>query len=400
MKKLFIFLAVALNFNLISQPCNKQTCFPFNDLDDYQIYNSLLTVSGATSAACNFTTCYPVNNLDKYQIIGAIKTLTMGGGGGSFVPFTGSPSNVDLNQRTLKNVSIFQNIANTTFTANNNTTVLTGSNIPVYLTNTLALNNGTSFQTDWDSYLVIAREHEPTINQNGHEFVAASIFNRNQNGWAHNSFTDNTKYIGVSDYDHHAAFQSQFNWNGSGTLSHYYGYFDGLNITGSGNVTNKYSFLAYNAYGTGTGVLSNQYGLYVEPLTRGVNNEAIHIVSNDSWFGGNIKLATASTQASVTAPAINFFHASNVKTATIEEKIIDDSVELKIGVTKYGFTDMQYMLVMTGDNDNTGSDQLRIDVNKLIINAAKLNFTSIPTTSVGLPSGYLYQDSGFIKITP
>ncbi len=321
------------------------------------------------------------------------------GGGGTFVPYSGATANVDLNGKQFLNFSRGKLIAATQQTNANITTPITGSLIPLYITNTLAVSNNDAFQTDWDPVLTTARTVDPNSGQNAHDIVAASIFQKNSNGWAHNAFTDNCKYNGAADYNHHACFQSQFQFNGTGTLTDYFGYFDGLNISNTGTVTNKYSFYAYPSYGGGN--LKNQYGFYCKTMNTAESiNEAIHIETNESYIGGRFKMATTSTAANVDAPAIDFLHATTVKTARIKEKILNNSSELLISVATYNFANMQDMLELHGNDDNTNSDYLKIHATKLILDASKINFSAVPTSSVGLPSGYIYSASGVLMITP
>jgi len=141
------------------------------------------------------------------------------------------------------------------------------------------------YNTDYDPTVVISRTYDPTINLNGHGFVEASIFQRNTNNFAQAAYTDNTQYIGTADYNHHGGYQTQFQFNGSGTMNNYYGFVD-IPQFNSGTTNFRYGFYAFDR--TGAGAVGTQFGLYVTDLVNATANWGIYVNTNNVYFGGDI----------------------------------------------------------------------------------------------------------------
>jgi hypothetical protein len=150
-----------------------------------------------------------------------------------------------------------------------------------------------TYATDYDPYLVVQRSYDSTLNQNGHTFVDASIFKRHTSGNAQNSYTDNSQYVGNASYNHHASFQSQFNYNAFGTLTTLYGFVD-IPTVNSGTITNRRGIDIYDVAGSGS--VTNNIGIYVRPLSKGgTSNWGVYVQSNQSYFGGGITFSDATT---------------------------------------------------------------------------------------------------------
>lgn len=160
-----------------------------------------------------------------------------------------------------------------------------------YVNNILKLGTpitaGGTYFTDADPICVIARTTDDALNTNSHGFVDATIFKKNPlvaNGLANNAFTDNGIIVGSASYDHHAAFQSQFVFNGSNTLGKIYGLVD-ISKVNSGVVANRYGVYVFDV--TGAGTLQNNYGIYVPNLTKGtLSNYGVYVDGGRSLFGG------------------------------------------------------------------------------------------------------------------
>lgn len=98
--------------------------------------------------------------------------------------------------------------------------------------------------------------------------------------------------LGVNNNDHIAGFQSRAIHDSNGTLNNHTG-FVSIPVNNGGINTNVNHFYAYDA--TGTGSVTNQYGLYVSQLSKATNNWAVYTAgTTQSRFGGNIS-ATAFT---------------------------------------------------------------------------------------------------------
>jgi len=253
---------------------------------------------------------------------------------------------------------------------------------------TFPLING--YNTDYDPICVIARTVDYNTTQNAHSFVDATVFSKLTSGYANNAFTDNGKITnpvgGTGVYNHHCSFQSQFEFrNTGGTTTDYFFMSDYILMT-SGSLTNRYGHYFVDAGGTGT--VTNQYALYVPTISRGsAINEAIHIVSNDSYFGGKIKMVTTSGSANVVSPEIAFYHATTAKTSFIQDKIITNTSELKFNVSNYNFSGYKEMLTLRGGDTGTTNDYVTINATRTLVGSAtsataKFNITSNGSTSI------------------
>jgi hypothetical protein len=169
-----------------------------------------------------------------------------------------------------------------------NTGTLTSSNAyVVYPTHNFGLTNDTAYFSVGSPFTAggtYATDFDPSINENGHSSVVADIFQRTTAGYAHNSFTDNAQFIGTSNYDHHAAFQSQFNFNNTSTTSLYYGFVDIPKIASGSSLGIRYGSYIFDI--TGSGTVTTQYAHYVPALTNAANNWAFYSVSTPNFFGG------------------------------------------------------------------------------------------------------------------
>lgn len=149
----------------------------------------------------------------------------------------------------------------------------------------IPLPPGITYNKDFDPTVVLARTYDPAYAQNGHGFVDANVFQRNNTTLAYASFTDNSQYVGDS-FDHHVSYQSQFKSWATGTIGKLYGLADIPQIK-AGSVTSRYGTYIFDV--TGAGAVVDQYGHYVPTLAKGSNsNWAFYAQTNNSFFGGSV----------------------------------------------------------------------------------------------------------------
>ena len=270
----------------------------------------------------------------------------------------------------------------------------TRNDIPMFVTNRVAIT--TAFNTDFDPNIVSARTIPDSIITNSHGFVEATVFKSTTGNLANNAFTDNGILTdptgGAGNYNHHASYQSQVKLNNTGTTGNLYFCADAPTVN-NGILTNRYGFYFYD--GVGTGTITNQYGLYVPTLAKGATtNEAIHVVSNPSYFGGAIKMVTTSGGANVIAPAMEWYHATTIKTSWIADKIINNTSELKFNVSTYNFAGYKEMLTLHGDDNNTNSDYALLNATKTFVGG-----TSTPTSILHISAGSATANTAPLQIT-
>lgn len=102
------------------------------------------------------------------------------------------------------------------------------------------------------------------------------------------SFNTSLEAKGALNYDHLAGFQDRLIHSGTGTITNIFGFLSVPTLNGA--VETRYGMWIFNP--AGTGVIQNNYGLYINELTRGAAlNYAIYTAGvSPSYFGGNVTL--------------------------------------------------------------------------------------------------------------
>lgn len=118
-----------------------------------------------------------------------------------------------------------------------------------------------------DAQVVVSRVLEGAGGLNPHSFTDSSVYNRTN--VSHNSFDDRTKTVGASVSGHHACYQvgSEFAITGGGTFGNLFSFVTSP-IVSAGTLTNYYGALINAPTVTGTGAVTNCYGMYL-PLGYG-----------------------------------------------------------------------------------------------------------------------------------
>ena len=190
---------------------------------------------------------------------------------------------------------------------------------------------------------------------------------------------------GSANTDHLISYQARSIYDSSGTVSKLTG-FGSILVNDGGNATDMYGFLAYDP--TGTGTVTNNYGLYVNSLTKGTNNYAIYTAgSTPSYFGGSITANGASLgAATATSPPANDNDTSVATTSYVQSEIAPLSTG-SFGVTvdgggsvltsgSKGFAVVPFACTITGWSivaDASGSVSFGVE---------KATDGNIPTTSI------------------
>jgi hypothetical protein len=145
----------------------------------------------------------------------------------------------------------------------------------------------------------------------GREIVGTSLFShaiRDESSFsslldsAYASFDQQITITGATDYNHIHGYQSRPIFNGTGTLARVAGVSAGY--VANGATTNRMG--AYIMEATGSSTIVNQYGLYVNELTKANNNWAVYTegttksyfggqVQMNSGFSGNVRIQTAAS---------------------------------------------------------------------------------------------------------
>lgn len=239
-----------------------------------------------------------------------------------------------------------------------------------------------TYRTDVEPMITVARSTDPTVNTNAHAFVDATLFKRNNNSLAYNSYTANVTYFGSALYDHYAAFQSAFAVTDTATLSNYYGFTDNISLDTGTSISVRYGFIINDAIGAGT--IGDQYGVFIPTMSKGTSkNYAINVVSNDSNFGGNIRFTTSGSAAGALTPQLAFYHATTYKTSYIVNYLEANSSRLQMYVSGNSLIASIAPLQVSGD-DGSG---LGIGPGTVIMSGrAYIGANTYPTASLDIAS--------------
>ena len=124
-----------------------------------------------------------------------------------------------------------------------------------------------------------------------HGFEDNSLINLSGGFYAYCSFSAVTQITGSVNYDHIVGFQTYssvvagsnanvLRMDGFATLQQHHG---------SGTITKLAGFHALDPLGN-EGTVTNNYGLLIEDLTRGINNYSIWTGTAPSYFGGKVTI--------------------------------------------------------------------------------------------------------------
>ena len=130
---------------------------------------------------------------------------------------------------------------------------------------------------------------------NAHGYTDAPDISR-AGTMAYASFDAKAKFIGSNNFDHYVGFQSNGNFNSSGTITNFYSFISIPAVT-AGTATNVYGYYAKDHSAT-VGTITNNYGIYVEGLTKGVNNYGFYTAgTTKNYSGGNIEFGQVGSLA-------------------------------------------------------------------------------------------------------
>lgn len=146
---------------------------------------------------------------------------------------------------------------------------------------------GSGPRTIFGGSIVLLNEHIGTSNRHG--FDDNSTYQGAINT-AYNSFDARGQIKGSNNLDHYVGFQvdATVNLTGGATLGYAAGHTYTPIIQG-GTVTNTYGLVVSQAFLSGTGAITNQYGMYIAGMVNATNNWAIYTAApTKSYFGGDI----------------------------------------------------------------------------------------------------------------
>lgn len=162
---------------------------------------------------------------------------------------------------------------------------ITGNSAFIWDTATLRLGIGTAaaplapihvgnqnYNSSVDAQILISRTIANERTGNAHSFSDASRFVR-AGGVAFNSFDARIEIAGANNYDHYVAFQHAPSNNATGTITYMSG-LSSLLYQNAGTITHNSAVYVMNPFGVGA--ITNNYGMLIEPLTRGTNNFGVH----------------------------------------------------------------------------------------------------------------------------
>ncbi len=148
------------------------------------------------------------------------------------------------------------------------------------------LQVGTEATNSVDPGIFIARSLTTGVT-NAHGFSDSTHWARGGD-LGYGSFDARIEVSGTIDIDHYVGFQFSPTINFTGTMDSLFGF--SSYITHSGGTITDFPHLRIKDP-TGSGVITTQYGLKIQTLTRAATNYAIYVEGGDSYFAGPIKMA-------------------------------------------------------------------------------------------------------------
>lgn len=246
--------------------------------------------AGQTFSADNLTGSYAA--LNGSQITGLTASQV------GAIPYSGATSSVDLNGKDLVNVGnvgIGTPGSMNTLTVNGEVAIKELSGNAVAVLGSISPNGsapywylGTKTSSGDDSAILIGRALTGGLGETGaHGVRDESLYNTDATSGlrSYASFDAIPKYSGSANFGHYAGFQSRFIYNGTGSITTVNGYTSYPVINGT--VNSNQGMYIHDALGTGT--ITNNTGIFIEPLTRGATNYAIYTSgTTPSVFGGTV----------------------------------------------------------------------------------------------------------------
>ena len=112
-------------------------------------------------------------------------------------------------------------------------------------------------------------------------------------GWAFNSFDARCVVSGSSNVDHYAAFQSDPNYSGfSAILKDHFSLWTHAIVGDGATITNYHGAYFATPAKSGSGAITNEFGIYIENQTAGTNKYPIYSLgTGTSRFAGDISFA-------------------------------------------------------------------------------------------------------------
>lgn len=275
--------------------------------------------------------------------------------------------------------------------------------------------------TDFAAAYLINRILLDDISSNGHGFRDRTEFQRDT--FAYASFDAQSTFNDNKTFDHYAAFQSRGKVDDNSILNLYYSLFSKPEVTAGSTIVNRYGGKIEDY--TGAGAITTQYGLYIDALTKATNNWAIYSdgantkslhkghwgigalaaapayrleVVDDAAMAFSLERQNAATNIAVTAGQVKAKSTGNMADgfgALLALSIQDDTS----GTSEIGYfgairsgADSSGDLVMLTVTAGVATKQVTVR------KEGSLRIHNLPTSSAGLPSGTLWNDTGTIKV--
>jgi hypothetical protein len=134
---------------------------------------------------------------------------------------------------------------------------------------------------------------------NYHAYEDLGILNTTDTNLGYASFDAKPTMNNALDQSHLVGYQARPVYNGSGNLTNYmHGYDTDMEHSGSGAIAQAAGVYIRDV--KGTGIITNNYGIYINAMLRGANNWAIYSAGGNNYFAGNIRTAGALESVSLT----------------------------------------------------------------------------------------------------
>jgi hypothetical protein len=175
---------------------------------------------------------------------------------------------------------------------------------------------GTATRTIYGSGIILTRNY--TAASNGHGYDDNTTIAPADAGRAYAAFDARGLLTASQNMDHYVGFQFDPVKSGSGTLSNMYGMTTSPSVSG-GTLSSLRHLSVSDVVTSGGGVVTTQYGLFISGLVGATTNWGVYAVaSTKNYFGGNTRFGGAGVSPDFTVDITGSFRAGTSATSNVQ----------------------------------------------------------------------------------
>lgn len=246
--------------------------------------------------------------------------------------------------------------------------------------------------------VVLKKTFSGTVN--GHSIRDEGVVNSGISQDGFGAFDAATTITGSQDYDHAAAFQARLNYTGTNTVDELRGFWSNPANNGTGTVVASKQFIIENP--SGTGPITNNYGLFIGHLTKGSgDNYGIYSpFATKSLFGGQIQLLQPSNNETGNSPNQGIMQLSVLGSSNkqLNWGFNSTSNYAWMQSASWGVAYTPILLNPNGGNVGVGTTSTAARINVVGSGATSGTYTAAFHNSTGTNNALVVRDDGKVGI--